>query len=567
MPGKSSNLGQFWQELKRRKVIHVIVVYATAAFVLIELVNNVYETLRLPPWTPFVLLLILAIGLPVVIAFSWFYGITFFGEKSAHQDGTSSEPFLSEIVSHRQEKSIIVLPFENISPDSDQEYFSDGLSEEIITDLSHIHDLLVISRNSAWTFKGSSKTTKEIAEKVNVRYVLEGSVRKSANNLRITAQLIDANNDSHIWAEKYSGTLDDVFDIQEKVSHSIVSSLRLKLSPKESHEIDKRPFDNVYAYDCYLKANQEIYQFSKDSLDRAVHLIQNGLDIVGQNELLYEAMGNAHIQYVNFGVSSDEMYLRKAEEWIEKLFTLNPNSSQGYFLDGLIRWKRGDWEEGVRRLQKSLALDPNNPRPREYLVYITSVAGKIHVSSMLLPKLLDIDPLTPLFQCFPGWIEYMEGNFKGALKFMQKMYHMDPENPLYGILYANFLTRIQQFEEAYSIIDKVAKKAPETNLVYLGLFRKYALIGEEKEALKMATPKFQDAMRWDEQFSWEMAANFSLIGHKQKALDWLENAVTRGFINYPFLKDYDPLLQNIRGEERFIKLMERVKYEWENFKV
>ena len=95
MPGKSSKLGQFWQELKRRKVIHVIVVYTTAAFVLIELVNNVYETLRLPPWTPFVLLLILAIGLPVVIVFSWFYGLTFFGEKSVHQDGTSSEPFLS----------------------------------------------------------------------------------------------------------------------------------------------------------------------------------------------------------------------------------------------------------------------------------------------------------------------------------------------------------------------------------------------------------------------------------------------------------------------------------------
>jgi len=147
------------------------------------------------------------------------------------------------------------------------------------------------------------------------------------------------------------------------------------------------------------------------------------------------------------------------------------------------------------------------------------------------------------------------------------MYHMDPKNPLYGILYANFLTRLQQFEEAYSIIDKFAKKAYETNLVYLGLFRKYALLGEKKKALKVATPEFQDAMRWDEQFSWEMAANYSIIGLKQEALDWLENAINRGFINYPFLKDYDPLLQNIRAEERFIKLLERVKYEWENFNV
>jgi len=141
-----------------------------------------------------------------------------------------------------KEKSIIVLPFENISSDPEQDYFSDGLTEEIITDLSHIHDLLVISRNSAMTFKGSGKTTKEIAEKVNVRYVLEGSVRKSGNNLRIVAQLIDALSDTHLWAEKYSGTLDDVFDIQEKVSRSITDSLKLKLTSKEKAHIQARIF-------------------------------------------------------------------------------------------------------------------------------------------------------------------------------------------------------------------------------------------------------------------------------------------------------------------------------------
>ena len=136
-----------------------------------------------------------------------------------------------------KEKSIIVLPFENISPDPDQEYFSDGLTEEIITDLSHIQDLLVISRSSAMTFKGTKKTIPEIAQAVNVRYVLEGSVRKAGNNLRITAQLIDAITDAHLWAEKYTGTLDDVFDIQEKVSRSIADALKLKLSPEENKKI------------------------------------------------------------------------------------------------------------------------------------------------------------------------------------------------------------------------------------------------------------------------------------------------------------------------------------------
>jgi len=536
-----------------------LITYVAACFAIIEFLINTSERYSISDTTLDIIYLLAAIGLPVVIVLPWIINRKQEEEIKVHV--TTDEE------TKATRKSIIVLPFENLSPDPDQDYFSDGLTEEIITDLSHIRDLLVISRSSAMTFKGTKKRIMEIASDVNVGFVLEGGVRKSENKLRITAQLIDASTDLHLWAEKYDGTLNDVFDFQEKVSRSIVNSLKLKLNQKENYEIDKRPFDNVYAYECYLKANQEIYQFSKESLDRAVNLILNGLDIVEENELLYEAMGNAHIQYVNFGVSSDEIYLLKAKKWIAKLFKLNPNSSQGYFLDGLLQWKLGDWKEGISRLQKSLKLDPNNPRPREYLVYITSVAGKIQASSRLLPKLLEIDPLTPLFQCFPGWIEYMNGNFESASGYMQKMYHMDPENPLYGILYANFLTRIQQFKTAYSVIDKYTKKASNTNLVLLGLFRKYSLLGYKKEALNIATPEFKDAMRWDEQFSWEMAANYSLINQKQEALDWLENAINRGFINYPFLEEYDPLLENIRGEGRFQKLMERVKQEWKSFEV
>jgi len=164
------------------------------------------------------------------------------------------------------EKSIVVLPFEDMSPGKDNEYFSDGLTEEIITDLSHIHDLLVISRSSAMTFKGTKQTIPEIVKKVNVRYVLEGSVRKAGNSLRITAQLIDATTDAHLWAEKYSGTLDDVFDIQEKVSRSIVDALKVKLSPKEKKQIAERPIDNVQAYECYLRAMREMQRGTEDGI-------------------------------------------------------------------------------------------------------------------------------------------------------------------------------------------------------------------------------------------------------------------------------------------------------------
>ncbi|OVE79855.1 hypothetical protein BVY01_01430, partial [bacterium I07] len=179
----------------------------------------------------------------------------------------------------KHQKSIIVLPIENMSSDPEQEYFSDGLTEEIITDLSHIHDLLVISRSSAMTFKDTKKKIKEIAREVNVQYVLEGSVRKAGNNLRITAQLIDASSDSHLWAEKYNGTLDDIFYIQEKVSRSIVDALKIKLSEGEKHIIAERPFKDVKAYECYLKARHEIDSFTEDGINRAIQYIESALSI------------------------------------------------------------------------------------------------------------------------------------------------------------------------------------------------------------------------------------------------------------------------------------------------
>ena len=280
-------------------------------------------------------------------------------------------------------KSIIVLPFEDMSPDKDNEYFSDGLTEEIITDLSHIHDLLVISRNSAMTFKGTKKKTNEIAKEVNVQYVLEGSVRKAGNSLRITAQLIDAKTDVHLWAEKYRGTLDDVFDIQEKVSRSIVDALKVKISSKEDKRIAERPIDNAQAYECYLKARQEMWKWTEDGLDRAMQFIQSGLDIIGDNELFYIAMGMIYCQYVNFVIKKDESVLIKAEECAQKAFSLNSESSRCHYLMGFIQLWRGNIRESVNGVKKALDIDPNYSDALILLGYFYGMSGKEYAGEPL----------------------------------------------------------------------------------------------------------------------------------------------------------------------------------------
>ncbi len=166
---------------------------------------------------------------------------------------------MAEVKGEGDEKSIVVLPFENLSPDPDQEYFSDGLTEELITDLSQVSRLRVVSRTSTMMFKGARRSIQAIAREIGVRYALEGTVRTAGTSLRITAQLIDTSCDAHVWAGKFSGTLDDVFDIQERVSREIVDALKVKLTPEEDRRMAARPVDNVAAYDSYWRSVAEIH--------------------------------------------------------------------------------------------------------------------------------------------------------------------------------------------------------------------------------------------------------------------------------------------------------------------
>lgn len=496
-------------------------------------------------------------------------------EKDPENRWQSVEEILSELKKTEsvamkepeKEKSIVVLPFDDMSPDKDNEYFSDGLTEEIIADLSHIHDLLVISRSSAMTFKGTKKKIKEIAKEVNVRYVLEGSVRKAGNNLRITAQLIDAKTDAHLWAEKYSGTLDDVFDIQEKVSRSIVDALKVKLTPNESKIIAEHSIDNGQAFELHLRAQYEIWLVTEESIERALQNIKSGLEIIGDNEILYADMGTAYVMLLDAGIKDDESYLIKAEDCANKVFTLNPESSYGHQLRGLIYKNRGDVKKCIDEIKEALKVNPNNTSSQFFLGWIYSISGKGNVARSLFNTVLKTDPLTPINHLMLGSLEYLEGNFSDALEPLNRFYQMDHKNPLCQYWYAKGLAYSNSYEKAYELIDLIEKDSPQTVWWVLGVSFKYALQQKKEETLKSVLDDFRSILQKDEIFPLGIAESYALINENEEAVNWLEHAVNRGFINYPFLNEYDPFLENIRGEERFKKLMERVKSEWENFEV
>ncbi len=464
------------------------------------------------------------------------------------------------------EKSIVVLPFEDMSPDKDNEYFSDGLTEEIITDLSHIHDLLVISRSSAMTFKGTKKKIKEIAREVNVQYVLEGSVRKAGNNLRITAQLIDAANDAHLWAEKYSGTLDDVFDIQEKVSRSIVDALEVKLSSKEEQQIAERPINNIAAYECYLKANVEINKFTEDGLNRGMRYLQNALDIMGDNALLYSGMGYAILNLVNIGVKQEED-LAKSEEIAKKALAIDPEFPKAHALLGWIAlWDNP--RQVIHHFNKALSISPDDAFALQGLaVFYVQIVGGIAAAIPVLKRLVQIDPLHLATNWLQGGIHFYNGEYNLALPPWYRLNNLYPENPLAQFYYALTMVHLNQMDQAFVIIDQSANTTPSNAFTKQGLMLKYAVLNEKDRVFQEMTSDFRKTCMRDISFSHHLAGIFSLVGAKKEALDWLENAANHGFINYPLLSEKDPFLENIRGEPRFKKLMERVKHEWENFEV
>ena len=467
----------------------------------------------------------------------------------------------------KPEKSIVVLPFADLSPLKDQEYFCDGMTEEIITDLSHVHELLVISRSSAMTFKGANKTIPEIAGAVNVRYVLEGSVRKAGNNLRISAQLIDSSTDAHLWAEKYDGTLDDVFDIQEKVSCSISNALKLKLTPEEREWIVARPIANPTAYDLHIRARHETWQATEPGLERASRFIKRGLDLIGDNEILYADLGFVYLMYIDAGIKKDERILIEAEECIQKVFSLNPGSAYGHYLRGMIQRKKRNYPLAVKEFKKSLAIDPNHPDPLMWLGWVCGHSGRILEARQLLGRLLKIDPLNLFTYFLSGIIEIFGGKFSEGTKELDKALQLDEQNPFIKFWVAMSLSYAHLLEEAHNLFNRIEKESPGTIWASLASFHKHALENKRPEALQTVTTEFRSLAKDDEMFGVWVAESYALIGETSEANEWIENAVDSGFINYPFLVEYDPFLAKLSGEPRFQKLMERVKKEWEEFEV
>jgi len=492
--------------------------------------------------------------------------------RHVHRVLGSVYAYKSEIESWRQSnpriapiKSIAVLPFTSLSTDPENEYFADGLTDEVTANLSKIGALRVISRTSAMTFKRTTKDVNAIARELKVRYLLEGSVRRSGDRLRITAQLIDATTDDHLWADTYDGSIADVFAIQERLARVIVAALELRLTADEDLQLADRPIANVHAYECYLQARQEAWRWREDAIDHAIQLLQNGLAIVGDNARLYAALGHAYLQYREAGIDVSERPLDQAEACARKVFALEPAAASGLQLRGWIHYGRGRIQDAVRDLKAALAIEPGNANTLLLQVNCYLISGQVAAARPLIERLLAVDPLTPVSRCMPAFADVMEGSFAAAIEPYRQMHEMDPGNPMARLFYLWVLVLNRRTETVRSVLETFPPELRDTVPARLACFLAHALAGNAQDAHAAITGEIAAVATATDVFPRFIAQGYALAGIPERALHWLAVAVDRGFINYPFLAEHDPFFQALRSQPRFQELMGTVRDRWERF--
>jgi serine/threonine protein kinase/Flp pilus assembly protein TadD len=461
---------------------------------------------------------------------------------------------------------IVVLPFANLSPDPDNAYFADGLMEELIADLSRVRALTVISRTSSVKLRQTGWDLRRIGRELNVRYALEGSVRRAGSTLRITAQLIDTESEDHLWAEKYSGTVEDVFDLQERLSRRIVEALRITLSAPEDRGIAERPIADVRAFEYYQRARQEYYRYTREGMQAARALAEHGLAVVGPHEALYGILGTAYAWSPTAKGGDEEASLREAEACARRAFELNPDSAQGLSIMGQVAYRRGQAGEAVRLLTRASVAEPNNPDTLHQLAGAYLLGGRIGPMREVLTRLVELDPLTPSNHCLLGLSYSLGGDAPAALPSHRRAVELDPRSTICRVCAAVALVAADRADEAAREFEWLERQPLEDPLAAVAVRFRQGLTGNREAVLSPPSPAERAMAESDEYWAYLMAAAYALVGQADQALSWLEHVVdVRGWIDYVYFTRHDRFLESLRPTRRFQELMASARERHQRF--
>jgi eukaryotic-like serine/threonine-protein kinase len=460
----------------------------------------------------------------------------------------------------RDRRSIVVLPFANLSPDADNEYFSDGLTEELIADLAKVGALQVISRTSSMQLKGTNKGVRAIGQELGVGYVLEGSVRKAGNSLRITAQLIDVATDAPLWSDKYSGTMDDVFEVQERVSREIVKALGVRLTSDEIRRLADRPIADPRAFELYLQARQQLRRYA---IPTAVPLIEEAIRIEGETPPLVAMRAWATLWQVRLGMAPDQSPLDEADRAAQSLISDRPDASYVHALLGNLKYERGHLLEALRHFRRAIELEPNDTDSLVMMAFTLVGAGQDDEAQALAPRLVQSDPLSAATWMAAGGPLWFVGRAEQGIPVMQRGLEIDPDNFIahWCLGYACAVAgRLDDAKGHAAACRRLFDGVPYTRQL-LALID--GLEGREAAAREWLAPINIAILDPHQQF--HLAEACIVAGDLERGLELLERS-NAGFHPYAYMAHHCRFLDPVRQAPRFQAVLRQAKERTEAFR-
>jgi len=584
----------FFAELKRRNVYKVAVAYIVAGWALSQGIAQVFPVFDIPNWVIRLIVLLIIIGLPIALVLAWTFEITphgikrtetadampatarrkkhvwvyvvmigglfslglfFLGRYTARNTASAVRTEAATV----SQKSIAVLPFDNLSRDPDNAYFCEGVQDEILTRLAKVADLKVISRTSTQHFKSTPDNLPQIAKQLGVAHILEGSVQKASDQVRVNVQLINALTDAHLWADTYDRKLTDIFAVESEIAKTIAETLQARLTGSEKTLITKTPTVNPEAYELYLKGRFFWNKRTGADLLKSIDYFKQAVEKDQKYALAYAGLADAYVLLPPYGAASPSESFPQAEAAARKALELDDTLAEAHTsLGQVLLFYDLDFAGSTMEFERALSLDPNYATAHHWyggggpLLALGQFDRAIKEGK----RAVELDPLSLINNADLGWLYFNARCYNEAEAQARKTLEMDSHFYLAHYYLGEVLQFKGQLTEAIAEYKKAAELDDDPFVLGL-LAQAYAKLGQRDEALKMLG-QLQELATRRYVTSYSFALVHIALGEKDKAIDWLERAYRdRAGPDIALIK-VDPFLDPLRGRPRFEALVQKV---------